>query len=274
VLLIKWNLETDHFEMGQWFKVRIYEKRCDLSPDGDLLIYFAASQKKPFVSWTAVSRPPYLTALALWKKGDCWGGGGQFQTGAQIRLNHRENQMDLAPDFSVPKWLSVAQFGDHSGWGEDDPIWSNRLERDGWIRTGYPEREERDSGAKMWLKFDPPITWEKVHPLWPRKYTLRMSILGLHERNGPWDIIEHHLFGLDGRTEMIGRSDWADWSPNGDLLFAQSGCLYRLRHEKGKFGPVETSEEIADFSKLKFENRAPTEEAQHWLRKRRKARDK
>ena len=257
--------------MGQWFNGRIYEKRCDLSPDGELLIYFAASQKKPFVSWTAVSRPPYLTALALWPKGDCWG-GGQFQTGTQVRLNHREYQMDLAPDCSVPKWLSVAQFGDHSGRGEDDPIWSNRLERDGWILTGYPERTKDDFGAKVTVEYDPPITWEKTHPLSPKKYTLRMCLLGIHERNGPWHIIEHHLVGPDG--EAVGRSDWADWSPDGDLLFAQSGCLHRLRRDRGKFGPIETSEEIADFSKLKFENRTPTEEAQHWLRKRRKARDK
>jgi len=60
VLLIRWNLEKDTFETGQWFKGRIYESRCDLSPDGKLLLYFAASQKKPYISWTAISRPPYL----------------------------------------------------------------------------------------------------------------------------------------------------------------------------------------------------------------------
>ena len=37
VLLIKWNTRTDSFEHGQWFKGRVYERRCDLSPGGDLL---------------------------------------------------------------------------------------------------------------------------------------------------------------------------------------------------------------------------------------------
>lgn len=42
VAVIGWNLNTDEFTPGQWFKGRIYEYRCDLSPDGRYLLYFAA----------------------------------------------------------------------------------------------------------------------------------------------------------------------------------------------------------------------------------------
>ena len=42
VELIKWHTDIDTFERGQWFKGRIYEDCSDLSPDGSLLIYFAA----------------------------------------------------------------------------------------------------------------------------------------------------------------------------------------------------------------------------------------
>lgn len=42
VAVIGWNLNTDEFTTGQWFKGRIYEYRCDLSPDGRYLLYFAA----------------------------------------------------------------------------------------------------------------------------------------------------------------------------------------------------------------------------------------
>src|SRR5262249_17885427 len=31
-------------------------------------------------AWTAISRPPFLTALALWPKGDCWHGAGCLRT--------------------------------------------------------------------------------------------------------------------------------------------------------------------------------------------------
>ena len=49
VRLISWNTDTDDFEGGQWFKGRIYERRCDLSPDGRYLIYFAADQNRQFI---------------------------------------------------------------------------------------------------------------------------------------------------------------------------------------------------------------------------------
>lgn len=42
VAVIGWDLNTDEFTLGQWFKGRIYEYRCDLSPDGRYLLYFAA----------------------------------------------------------------------------------------------------------------------------------------------------------------------------------------------------------------------------------------
>ena len=264
VLLVKWNLDTDSFETGQWLKGRIYERRCDLSPDGELLVYFAADFRRSMGSWSAVSRPPFFTALALWPKGDCWGGGGQFSSNTQLILNHSDREMELAPGFSIPNWFSVGQCGEWSGRGEDDPIWSSRLIRDGWKLTAYPEKTKDDRGAKVWIEYDPPIAWEKKHPLWPGRYTLRMSILGIKERDGPWLIIDHSVIGNEGETGAIGRSEWADWSRDGDLLFAQSGCLYRLRPSKGSFGLIEESEQIADFNALVFERVEPPAYAQSW----------
>jgi hypothetical protein len=74
--LTLWNTEHDRFEGGQWFHGRIYPNRCDLSPDGKLFIYFAGKFRTRDIAatWIAVSRPPYLTALALWPVGDTWGG--------------------------------------------------------------------------------------------------------------------------------------------------------------------------------------------------------
>ena len=50
VQLLLWHTDTDKFEDGQWFKGRIYERRCDLSPNGKLLVYFAANYKLPYFS--------------------------------------------------------------------------------------------------------------------------------------------------------------------------------------------------------------------------------
>ncbi len=42
VAVIGWDRQHDTFTPGQWLYGRIYEYRCDLSPNGEYLIYFAA----------------------------------------------------------------------------------------------------------------------------------------------------------------------------------------------------------------------------------------
>lgn len=132
VALIAWDLGRDKFVLGQWLKGRVYERRCDLSPSGDLLVYFAASWKRTPGSWTALSRPPYFTALALWPKGDTWGGGGMFDAERTLRLNHPAHQTTLGEGFRLPKDFRVLPLGDHAGRGEDGPLTDLRDARDGW----------------------------------------------------------------------------------------------------------------------------------------------
>ena len=86
VQLILWHTDTDTFEEGQWFYGRIYESRCDISPDGTLFLYLAQKAKtqerlksSTTHKWTALSIPPYFTGLKLWPCGDTWQGGGLFQ---------------------------------------------------------------------------------------------------------------------------------------------------------------------------------------------------
>lgn len=264
VLLLGWNTSTDRFDERQWLKGRIYERRCDLSPDGDLLLYFAASYRPPYFSWSALSRPPWLTALALWPKGDGWGGGGHFETQNSIALNHRESEMALAEGFTLPQTFQVKPFGTYSGWGEDDPVWSSRLERDGWILVSAGEEASRHRNAKVWIEFNPPITWQKQHPLSPNQYTLQMTILGIKERNGPWYVVEHQVVTANGEPHNLGRSDWADWSPTGDLLFAKAASLYRVRYADGALAPPSHAEELIDLSLYTFTRRKSPSEAKQW----------
>lgn len=74
VCTVLWNRERNTFKLGQWMRGRIYERRSDLSPDGKHFIYFAMNGKwesETKGAWTAISRVPYLNALALYAKGDC-----------------------------------------------------------------------------------------------------------------------------------------------------------------------------------------------------------
>jgi hypothetical protein len=79
--VIAWDTERDTFIDGAWMKGHIHDHKCDLSPDGKLLLYFChGGRTRPGYtdSWTAVSRLPWLHALALWPWGTTYGGGGRF----------------------------------------------------------------------------------------------------------------------------------------------------------------------------------------------------
>src|SRR5574341_2274100 len=75
VCSVLWDRKKDKFQVGQWLRGRIYERRADISPDGRHMIYFA---NKGGGAWTAVSRVPWLKAISYYEKNNCWLGGGLF----------------------------------------------------------------------------------------------------------------------------------------------------------------------------------------------------
>ncbi len=268
VLLIKWNLKNDMFEIGQWLKGRIYERRCDLSPKGEKLIYFAANWKyhKGPGSWTAISKPPYLSAVAMWPKGDGWGGGGLLDSELTILLNHREGEMKLADDFFLGKNVKVRPFGEHAGWGEDDPIYHTRLIRDGWYVVQEGRVKKPDWYAKIVWVYQEPRVYEKKSPKSKTGLALHMRIKGINEREKSWYLIDHEIVSNDGNSVLsLPRTSWADWDSNGDLLYADAGKLLRLPYSnKPENFNTDNVKEIADFNDLKFEEKAPPKEVLKW----------
>jgi hypothetical protein len=265
VLLLTWNTETHEVTPGQWLKGRIYERRGDLSPSGERLIYFAATNKKPLYSWTAISRPPYFTALALWAKGDGWGGGGLFTAENAIELNHGVHQSIVDDDFKLPSKFRVRPFGAHPGWGEDDPIISARLVRDGWTHTTSGNTTQHKFGSKLWWEFTEHSVWAKSKGNW----NLEARLIGMMERGGPWYVMEHRILDKAGNVVAdFGRSDWSDWSLSGDVLLARDGRLYRIP-VNGKTGPTDPIE-VADLRSLKFEAIESPPEARTWVPRRKK----
>jgi hypothetical protein len=265
VELLSWNLETDEVTAGQWLKGRIYERRCDLSPSGKLLIYFAAKYETELRTWTAISRPPYLTALALWPKGDAWGGGGLFDTERRIRLNHRPDEMKLGNDFRLAPSMEVVPLGDQSGRHEDNPILHDRLVRDGWrwVDTGSVSTMH-EQGASHFVTFDPPIRYERNLGRPGRSITLEMSVEAIHERGGAWYVLTYRLVRGATVDRDLGRADWADAAPNGDLLLAREGQLLRLSMASDVDVAGHTFEVVADLGDHRFERRTAPVEVTRW----------
>jgi hypothetical protein len=265
-LLLRWWLESDSFEEGQWVKSKVYVRRCDLSYDGDLLIYFAARHTGSLYSWTAVSRSPYFTALALWPKGDSWGGGGLFGAGKTIHLNHKPEDMHLARESSVPTQFNITPLGSYPGQGEDGYIEWSRMSRDGWsvVQEG---NTNFDFGRKPFIVIDPPYVYEKRNPQ-NASVSLRLVFFGVGEGNEKHVLENYEIVGVEGRVlRKFEKFDWADWAANGDLLLANAGCVFRLPSKsanKTVLDPFEDCKMLIDLCDRKFEARESPGWARQW----------
>jgi hypothetical protein len=273
VRLIRWNLARDTFQPGQWLKARVYDLRCDLSPDGELLCYFAAVHRAPYPTYTAISRPPYFTALALWSKGDCWGGGGLFDSSLRLRLNHRPEPYHSNTDEMVlregrlPKRFTVVPLGEHAGWGEDDPIRSMRMRRDGWSWVEHGRTSWRDENPRMRLVADvPEIVQKPMSTAAGLLFRLRVTCHGHYERDGRANVETGAIVGLDNAVVRdLGRIDWADLDHNGDVLWAWAGQLWRLKRTRrtDDFATA-NPRRLADFNDMAFEPVEAPPRARRW----------
>ena len=226
VQLIKWNTETDTFEVVQWFHGRIYEHRADLSPDGSLLIYFAQKisphtlKDQEFThSWTAISKPPYFTALTLWPKGQSWDGGGLFKNDKTVLLNHEKDVAKSHPNH-MPGRLHVILKDCH--YGGDEPIFSERLDRDGWLMRQEWKGESR--GTPYRFRTIQPEIREKVNGSQSIRLTRSKEIIDYSD--------EFALVTRKGSMlTSIERAGWVDWDQQGRLVFARDGRIFTGRIE-------------------------------------------
>jgi hypothetical protein len=249
--LILWQVEEDRFEEGQWFHGRIYEHRSALSPDGQLFVYFAQqlhrrSSMDPTYTyaWTAVSRPPYLTALALWPKGDCWNGGGVFASDATLQLNHSHAQ----PHPKHPATGLHVVAGQANPWfdemTEDEPISSVIRESLGWrlVQPGRIEdkreqfrRELQGENVgpdgkrrRLILQMTMPTMFERPHLA--GRWHLRWTFYGVdYNQLGDSSVCDYVLRDEQtGEETLLPDVSWADWDQRGRLAFTRDGALYAI----------------------------------------------
>jgi hypothetical protein len=237
VCCIAWDRRKDRFTVGQWLRGRIYERRSDLSPDGKYLIYFAMngrSRSPTGGSWTAISRAPYLKAVVLFGKGDCWHGGGLFTGPRRYWLNDGYGHRPLTLSSEVQRDLDYRPAANYGG--ECPHPYYQRLQRDGW--TLRQDRSERGRDV-----FEKPL---------PHGWLLRKQAhaqLAKDPGKGCyWDSheLEHPASGqqIDGA-----KWEWADLDSR-RLVYAEGGGLYELQlSSRGPTSPTL----LADFSGLQFE---------------------
>lgn len=76
-----WDLAEGRVERGATFAGTLYPRRCDVSPDGKYLLYFAMNNS-PAGEWPwqfiGLSRAPWLTCLLAWRESGTWTRGFHF----------------------------------------------------------------------------------------------------------------------------------------------------------------------------------------------------
>lgn len=162
VRLLGWNTADDTITPGSWFHGRIYEDGCSVSPDGNLFAYFATKHDGPKTrgadyAWTAISKLPRLTALALWPQSDTWGGRANFADNKTLIIDcphwdQLTTEDSLPQDFVVcPRWIG-------RGAPEQDlpPIPESKASFDGSNGMDQNGREFQYVDGKL-LRGDEPI---------------------------------------------------------------------------------------------------------------------
>lgn len=242
--LVGWNRQDDTFAPGQWLRGHIYERRSDLSPDGRHLIYFAMNgrwKSEARGSWTAISRAPYLKALTLYAKGDCWNGGGLFRDAQRYWLNEGFYAHELLRDEAPLRRMDDT----HRPHGECPAIYYERLARDGWTAA-----EQRPDGrGDRVLALDKPLSARWLL----RKYAHATLCPG-PGRGCYYDT--HELVDRqDGTTLLRDHWEWADLV-DGRLVWASRGCLRAADIAPG--GSLGEERLLHDFNPMAFEAvRAP-----------------
>lgn len=244
VCTMHWDRTRDQFKLGQWLRGRIYERRCDLSPDGRYFIYFAMNGKwdGPVKgSWTAISRAPYLKALALWPWGDCWNGGGLFLSDSRFWRNSGYHADATDTEGRLRKKLTEeTRFPfDESYGGECPGVYYIRLQRDGWKLL----RDESPSSGERVTVF--------VKPL-PSGWVLEKSAhASIHHRMGSGCYYDtHRLLHAESGT-ILDHPEW-EWAEldRKRLVWVTKGVLYAAGiHGKG----LGDAKALHDFNDMAFE---------------------
>jgi hypothetical protein len=205
------------YEAGAWLHGTIYPQRCDLSPDGRYLSYLALVGQADWVAGTtyvAVSRLPWLTALAAWGTDGTWSRGAHFAPVGTWELAEPDDG-DIAPlrrrhgmAVSVAESFAVER---RSGWTE---------------APGTPARDPHDVWDEMRVE-------EVVMTRRSPRDDGDLAVIGgaAAFRGGPPHWWEPPAYALDGST--LAGVQWADWAPDGRLLVATVDGRLQVRSGPG-----------------------------------------
>ncbi|HKX00012.1 MAG TPA: hypothetical protein VJN43_19880 [Bryobacteraceae bacterium] len=211
--LLDWNLDTLALTPGAWFHGTLYPRRCDISADGRLFGYFALKMSSGTPGWPgtyfAVSKVPWLEALAAWETCGTWTWGCRFSGDGDLEVRAcigKEPFHGRYPGKFAIGAMSVE-------WAKRDV--SNEIKR-GWqfAPAGDPLILEHPGRPNPVLKRERPCEEPRL--------TLGMIHCGVDFSRGGMEgvQVEYFLQQTPEDVTPVPEAAWADWDKNGRLLMA------------------------------------------------------
>ncbi len=217
----RWDPEAGTFEAGSWIHANLYPQRCDLSPDGRWFSYFTLRQRSTWAAgptYIAISRLPWLTALAAWGTCGTWTCGLHF-------VEHRRT-WEVGP----PAAGDIEPLRQRYRFGLEltrPPAFAVERRR-GWSETADSPAYDRD--GDLWdERRVPRLTMEKPRP---GSGSTRLTVAGRYAafRSGQpsWSEVGYTI--VDGvERQQLEHVQWADWDRAGRLLVATTTGRLEVR---------------------------------------------
>lgn len=240
-----WHTATGEFEPGAWFRGVIYPQKCDLSPDGRWLVYSAMKVGSDWPAgdiYEAISRLPWLTALAAWNSGTTYTRGMHFVEDPAQSDAGDPDVGDIGP--------LLQRYGLRGTLPGQYAVESRR----GWVESADspPSRE-----GEWWDESRRAIV-VRAQPDGP-------NVLHVEGRYAAFRTGEPHLdpplYWLDrgDEIEILEGVQWADWDTEGRLLVATGDGRLAVR------SPDDASQEpIVDLSSMEADPQPAPAWASEW----------
>lgn len=215
--IIKWNTAENTFEHGSWFNGKLYPMRCDISPDGEWMVYLAMGQRGQ--TWNGICKVPWLKTFAEAKNTGTWYGGGYWDGSDTLQLNNWHTESRELP-FKI-------QTRSDSQYGEDEGVLFHRMKVAGWKRAGdnWGENRRIENINTYQIECVGDDGWQ-FQPT-PKHPILRTKYIGYLEKGRTF------RFSFDEYPDLLDEKvEWATWDFSGNLVFARQGTvnLYRREH--------------------------------------------
>ncbi len=221
--LSRWDLVSGVLDEGAWFRGTLYPQRCDLSPGGRWLSYFAFKHGSAWPAgetYNAISRLPWLRALAAWEEigtysrglhfvadPGVWEVGDPVVGGASVRVVVGGMRPTDAAQFAMER---------RRGWRESvatpsrDPtdLWDERRD----IVMEKPSPGDAQVVLYVAGKFEAFRSSPQYWPPSPAPYSLNCS----------------------GARRALPDMQWADWTGDGLLAVASQTGDLQVRDATGR----------------------------------------